>query len=272
MKNRAREIVFLATILFACAALAQDASVTILGAVKHPGTYVLPKGEKLSSLIERAGGFTDNAWLRGAALSRESARARKGNPLRDLIARVELEAFAKPGEEEQKREFIRKLSELNPGPEIPVRLMHPRLLKGTEQDLPLEAGDALFVPSRTDIITVIGAVKTPGAVSPYSPKTMSEEYIRRAGGFAKDPDREHVYLLKADSTVIPLSREWIRWNAKESRWEIPAFRESAPPVEPGDTIVVPKKPVRSVWSRAIKNLPQLLMEIHGLTGVRVEPP
>jgi protein involved in polysaccharide export with SLBB domain len=272
MKNRAKAIMFLAMTLFARGALAQEASVTILGAVKHPGTYSLSEGEKLSSLIERAGGFSDNAWLRGAALSRESAGAKKGELLRDRVSRLEREVFAMSGEEEQKRVFVMTLSGLKPGRTIPVRLAHPRLLKGSRDDLPLEGGDALFVPSRTGIVTVIGAVKMPGAVSPLSPKTDPEDCIRMAGGFGEDADRKHAYILKADGTAIPLSREWIRWNLEESRWEIPAFREPTPRVEPGDTVVVPKKPVRSAWARAIKDLPRLLMEIHALTGVRVDPP
>jgi hypothetical protein len=69
-----------------------------------------------------------------------------------------------------------------------------------------------------------------------------------------------------------LSREPIRWNPGESRWEIPVLIESAPRIEPGDTLVVPKKPARSAWARDNRNLPLLLMEIHALTGVLVDPP
>jgi len=272
MKNRARAIVFLAMILIPSGALGQDTSVTILGAVRRPGTYMFSKGERLSSLLVRAGGIADNAWLGGAVLSRESAMAQKERLLHDLISRIEREVFAKPGEEEQKREFIETLAKLRPGKLVSVRLAHPRLLKGSEDDLPLEEGDALYVLSKTDTVTVIGAVKMPGTGSPCPPKTDPKDCIRRAGGFAENADREHVYRLKADGTAHSLSRKWIRWNPKESRWEMPAFLEPAPSVEPGDTVVVPRKPVRSTWALVIRDLPQLLMEIHALTGVQVDPP
>lgn len=260
------------TLMLPGRALGQEIHATVLGEVARPGTYAVKEGDRLSSLLDRAGGFADNAWLRGAALSRESARVQRGPLLRDLISRIEREVFAKPGEQERKRKFIRQLSELKPGSRIPVRLTHLRLLKGSEDDLPLEDGDALLVPSRTNLVTVTGAVKTPGAVSLSSPKTDPEDYIRRAGGFTEDADRNHVYLLKADATVTSLSREWIHWNPEESRWEIPAFRKQGPRVEPGDTIVVPKRPGSKAWARDIKDLPQLLMQIHALTGVRVDPP
>ncbi|HZW36316.1 MAG TPA: hypothetical protein VFF01_05200, partial [Candidatus Deferrimicrobiaceae bacterium] len=112
---------------------------------------------------------------------------------------------------------------------------------------------------------------SPGAVSPYEAKKDAETYIRRAGGFTEEADRKHVYLLKADGTAIAISREWIRWNLKSSRWEIPAFQEPGPQVEAGDTVVVPKQP-HAAWARNSKNLRRLLMEIHALTGVRVDPP
>ncbi|HDY87135.1 MAG TPA: polysaccharide export protein, partial [bacterium] len=40
--------------------------VFIDGEVNFPGAYIIKKGEKLSSLIERAGGYTDKAYIRGA--------------------------------------------------------------------------------------------------------------------------------------------------------------------------------------------------------------
>jgi len=272
MKHLARALALLPIMIFICGAFAQDEIVTILGAVHRPGAYPIDKGEKFSSLIERAGGFTDNAWLRGAVLSRESAKAAKEPLLRDSISRIEREAFAKRGEEERKREFIATLSELKPAKRIPVRLTHPRLLKGTGDDLPLEGGDSLFVPPKAGTVTVTGAVTKPGTVSPHNPKADAEDYVKKAGGFAEDADRNHTYLLKADGTALPLSREWIRWSPKQSRWEIPALVEPEPPIEPGDTIVVPRKPPRSSWARDITALPQLLMEIHALTGVRVDSP
>jgi len=210
--------------------------------------------------------------MNGAAISRHSARAQGEARLRDLVSSIERKVFAVPGEEARKREFLLKLSELEPKELIPVRLAHPRLLKGSEGDLPLEDGDSLLVRSKKDLVAVIGAVRTPRAFSPSSSETDPGNYIREAGGYAEDADRKHAYLIKADGAARPISREWIRWNAGRSRWEIPAFSEPSPQVEPGDTIVVPRKPAPSSWARDIDGLARLLMEIHVLTGVRIDPP
>lgn len=271
VKHRAWAIALLSILIIACRAHGQELRATVQGEVARPGTYEVQRGDRLSSLIERAGGFTDNAWLRGAALIRETAPISKEAALRDRIARILRETPAKAGEEERHREFLSALQSLAPAPRLPVKLSHPRLMKGSDVDLPLEDGDVLVVPSKTGIVTVVGSVKSPGASSLYEAKTDPDAYIRRAGGFTGEADRKHVYLLKADGTAIPLSREWIRWNIKASRWEIPSFQEPGPRVEAGDTIVVPKQP-RAAWARTSEDLRRLLMEIHTLTGTRVDPP
>lgn len=253
-------------------AFGQEIRVSVKGEVVRPGEYAVRKGDRLSSLLERAGGFTDNAWMGRAAISRHAARAHGEPHLRDLVSGIERIVFARPDEEAPKREFLRKLSDLAPKGMIPVRLAHPRLLKGSDDDIPLEDGDSLLVRSRKDPVLVIGAVKAPGAVPPSQPNADPGDYVRESGGYAEDADRKHAYLISADGTAIPLYRGLIRWNPAKSRWEVPALSEPAPRVEPGDTIVVPRKPARESWARDFDGLQRHLMEIHVLTGVRIDPP
>ena len=266
---------FTLTAISGCsAAHAQEIGATVLGSVARPGAYAFQKGDRLSSLVERAGGYADNAFLRGAALTRDSARAGNRKTLDDAISLLEERAFAAPGDEDRMRGFFDGLKKLSPVTRLPIRLAHPRLLKETEDDLPLEDGDSLAIPARTDKITVAGEVKNGGSriELPYGAKTRFEDYLRMAGGLTGDADPDHAYLIKADGTAAPLARGPVRWNTEQSRWEISALVGHGPSIEPGDTIVVPGKPARSTWARSIRDLPRLLMEIHALTGVRVDPP
>ncbi|HAW57547.1 MAG TPA: hypothetical protein DCX03_00805, partial [Bacteroidales bacterium] len=59
--------------------------VTLAGEVKFPGKYPIKKGEKLSSVIERAGGFTDNAYLNGAVFNRVRVKLEKQEMLNKMI-------------------------------------------------------------------------------------------------------------------------------------------------------------------------------------------
>ena len=55
-------------------------AVAVAGQVKYPGTYTIQKGETLSSLIARAGGYTDRAYLRGATFTRSSVSSPHRSP------------------------------------------------------------------------------------------------------------------------------------------------------------------------------------------------
>lgn len=259
--------------LFPSLSFGQEIRATVLGGVARPGTYTVPTGSRLSFLIEKAGGYADNAWLAGAILTRKSLiEARKAKMLEE-ISRIESEALSAPGDGVAKRAFFDSLKRLDPTGKMPIRLMHVRLLKGGEHDSPLEDGDTLEIPVDKLPVTVAGALRDRDrSAFPHSGNSDFSDYIRRAGGFSDDADPDNVYLIKGGATAVLLQRKWIRWDAANSRWEFTAFRGDAARIEPGDTIVVPKKPAHGSWARNVRGLPPLLMEIHALTGVRVEPP
>ncbi|MBI5343518.1 MAG: hypothetical protein HZB63_09470, partial [Deltaproteobacteria bacterium] len=184
----------------------------------------------------------------------------------------EADALAAPGDEKSKRAFFESLKMLEPTGKMPAPLTHLRLLKGSVHDLPLVDGDTLVIPGEKPPVTVAGAVRDHGRPSfPHSGEAAYMDYIRMAGGFSEDADAERVYLLKADTAVL-LPQKWIRWNPAHSRWEIAPFSKTSPRIEPGDTIVVPKKPAPGPWTGRTRDLPLLLMEVHSLTGVRIDPP
>ncbi len=262
--------VLLLAMLLPPGALAQDLNATVLGEVMRPGTYALAAGDKLSALIMKAGGYADNAYLRGAVLTRRSARDLQKHQLEELAVALEAEGGDRPEDRARKSEATASLRAMSPGGRIPVRLAHPRLLRGKADDLTLEDGDVLTIPARSDRVAVSGAVRSPEGAIPYSGKPDYAAYIAAAGGYAEGADRSRVYLLAADGTAVLLSRGWIRWNPAKSRWEIPAFSSPPEPIEAGDTIVVPRVPEK--WARKIKDLPAILLRIAVLTGVPVDRP
>lgn len=253
-------------------ALGEEIRVTVRGGIARPGTYSVLSGSRLSSLIEKAGGYSGDAWLPGAVIARNSLKDTRKATLRELISRVEAEALAAPGDEKPKRAFFESLKMLDPTGKMPVPLAHLRLLKGSVHDLPLEDGDTLVIPAEKPPVTVAGAVRDRGRPSfPHSGEAGYMDYIRLAGGFSEDADADRVYLLKVDTAVL-LPQKWVRWNPTQSRWEIAPFSEYSPRIEPGDTIVVPKKPAPGSWTRNVKNLSDLLMRIAAMTGAVVEAP
>ena len=67
----------------------EERFVEVGGEVRFPGSYVVKKGEMLSSVIERAGGYNDNAYLRGALFTRERVKELQQRGLDDMIKRLE---------------------------------------------------------------------------------------------------------------------------------------------------------------------------------------
>ena len=252
-------------------AFPREFTATVRGEVARPGTYAFVPGERLSSLIERAGGFTDNAWLRGAVLTRKSALPEQSREMNEIIAKIEGVLRIDRGFSERDQEFLFTLASLSPTGRVPVRLSHLRLLKGTGYDIELEEGDDLFLPPESGTVAVTGAVKSPGAF-PVAEKQGYKEYLRAAGGTGEEADRDHVYLLEAEGTGVWLSEPWIRWDPGESRWEFSPFRRDRPAIEPGDTIVVPRRLTAPAGKERLRTIPGLLMEIARITGVFVDPP
>ncbi len=255
----------------------------ISGEVKFPGTYTIRKSERLASLIERAGGYTDRAYIKGAVFIRNSVRELQQKGLTEMTERLERELFAagsvevstalsseeiesKKAQLEQKGKFIESLKQLKATGRMSIRLAHLRLLKNSEFDIELEEGDSLFIPMRNSVVNVTGAVMSRGSFI-YSEKLDFNDYISMAGGFTQYADDDNVYVLKVDGTALKLSKGFLNWNMTRSRWEMADLGEDIKQIEPGDSIIVPDKLSRVAWLRDIKDFTQIIYQIAMTAGV-----
>jgi protein involved in polysaccharide export with SLBB domain len=259
--------------------------VTISGEVLYPGKYVIKKGEPLSSLIERAGGYTDKAFLRGAVFRRDSVRELQQKGMEEVIKRMERELLAagtsvstaisaeeiagKKVELEQKTKFIANLRELKALGRMSIGLTSLRLLKKSPYDIQLEDGDSLDIPPRPSVVNVTGAVMSQGSFI-YSDKLNYRDYIDLAGGFASYANQNNTYILKVDGSAKRVASGFLNWSDNRSRWELAGFAEEIKEIEPGDMIVVPEKLERIAWLREIKDITQILMQTAVTAGVVIK--
>ena len=212
-------------------------TIVLGGQVLRPGVYTIAEGEKLSSVLQRAGGFTDRAFLKGAAFTRASLRR---------IEQEQLDAFLKTQEQrmlasastmivgaekeevaaqqqalQARREALRLLASKVVVGRMVVHLDQPDKLKGTENDVTLIDGDTLSVPEPPDSVLVIGAVRTSTSVK-HKEGASVDYYINRVGGYSKEADKDEAHLVRADGSAI-------------------ASFTKIRTVEPGDTVIVPPK-------------------------------
>src|SRR5947208_561279 len=212
-------------------------TITLTGQLVRPGVYTVAEGERLSSVLERAGGYTDRAFLRGAVFTRASLRKTEQEQLDAFLRTQEQrmlavastvtlgggaeEVAAQRQALEMRRELLKTLASKIAVGRMVVHLEMPAKLKGSDNDVVLADGDTLEVPEPPQSVLVIGAVRNSTSVQ-YKPGVNADYYINRVGGYAKEADKKEVHLLKADGSAVSSFT-----NIRD--------------VEPGDSIIVPPK-------------------------------
>jgi protein involved in polysaccharide export with SLBB domain len=247
-------------------------TVQIAGEVKFPGTYAIKKGEPLSSVLARAGGFTDRAYLLAGVLIRQSTRTLQKQQLTAAIDRLEAQVLASgaikvqsslESEEAKKAEvaarqqqaLVASLRKVEPLGRVIIHLSDPERLRGTPDDIRMDEGDVLNVPQVQQTVNVVGAVFAPTAVV-YAPHKTVKEYLTMAGGPTEIADKKAIYVIKVNGSAM--SRQGFSWIGS-------GINSAA--LNPGDTIVVPEQLERVSWLKEIKDITTIISQIALTAGV-----
>ncbi len=215
-------------------------TVTLTGQLKFPGTYTINDGDRLSDIVVRAGGFTDNAFLYGASFNRVSVKEIQQQALDNAVLKLKKKITLlstqpkKVGggevDQEQLSETLAFLNEqgsgLTPLGRVTINLSSDiNTFRGASHDIVLKDGDTLNVPTLNDTVMVIGEVMSPTAVIYDDDDVMS--YIDLVGGLTPIGDDGQIYVVHA--------------NGIAERFEASLFLSSQVRVRPGDVIMVPQQ-------------------------------
>jgi protein involved in polysaccharide export with SLBB domain len=228
-------------------------SVTIEGQVKFPGSYGFEDGERLSSVLKRAGGFLPNAYPMGAVLVRDQVRELEQKSRDELIRQIETSsaaarlsptltgANASAALETIKTQQDEVISELKSHP--PTGRMVIEISAdvdqwaGTAADIELRRGDVVTIPKRPGFVLVTGQVYNATALA-FTPDKKAGWYLSHAGGTNATANRKEIFIIRANGSVIGRrSGAWLEGDVLETR------------LNPGDVVVVPQKiiGVSAVW-------------------------
>ena len=182
------------------------------GEVKYAGAYVLAnKTERISDIIKRAGGLTEEANVNGAQLMRRISEKERELQYRKLeMASTKadsLEIFAN----------INKTS-------YSVGIDLKSILDNTANDVELEEGDSIYIPKMVNTVKISGEVLMPNTVAYVKGKSASY-YVNQAGGVTENGKKSKAYIVYANGQASMLSKGKI---------------------EPGCEIIVPTKVDRKV--------------------------
>ncbi|MFT0230113.1 SLBB domain-containing protein, partial [Bacteroides thetaiotaomicron] len=189
-------------------------NVVIDGEILFGGNYAMTnREERLSDLVNKAGGPTNLAYLRGAKLTRVASageKKRMGDVIR-LMSRQLGEAMIDSlgiGVEDT----------FTVGIDLEKALTNP---KGSA-DLVLREGDVVFIPKNTNTVTINGAVMVPNTVSYMKGKNV-DYYLNQAGGYSDNARKSKKFIVYMNGQVTK-----VKGSGKKQ-------------IEPGCEIIVPGK-------------------------------
>lgn len=243
--------------------------VKVSGEVLYPGTYPVQQGERLSSVLARAGGFSPRAYPQGVVFIRKSAQAQQQKNLDEIAQRLQKELLvegssgaqtalspdevaANKAATEAKQKFVDTIKNLKAQGRVYIKLTTLRALKGSPYDIQLEEGDAITIPQRSNVVNVTGAVMAQGSY--VYDKHSYRSYVKMAGGYADYAQPGKTFILRADGSASPTHNN-LFWSTR---------------VGPGDTVVVPEQFDRVAWLREVRDISQILVNVALMAGVVIK--
>jgi polysialic acid transport protein len=211
--------------------------VKIEGEIAFPGSYaILSKEERISSLIERAGGFAPYAYIEGATLLRKKGREKEDNAQEKQLKKLKkVDKELSIIETEENTEDKKQKEKNDEKNEYRVGINLKRIMnnKNSYEDLILKEDDVLIIPSEKQTIEVKGLVLAPSLVR-YERGKSTKSYINSAGGFSDNAQKRSVYVMYSNGDVKGTKKF--------------LFFRSYPKVAPGAIVIVPEKPERKGMS------------------------
>lgn len=250
--------------IFAIPNWQENLKVELKGELKFPGTYTIRRGETLSNLLERAGGFSEFAATNAAVFTRQSIKKQEQQQLARLSTELRRDIASKSFQSsvssntltyDEMNKLLKDLANVDAVGRLVIDLP---LIVNNEQNLVLQDGDVLYVPSERDSISVIGEVNY-STSHLYKEGISVDEYIDLSGGLKERAADDRIYIIKANGSVkIPNTGNWFAVNNSNQ-------------LEPGDTIVVPLDAGHmdklTLWSTATQILYQLGVAVAAISGI-----
>lgn len=200
----------------------EKVNVTVSGEVEFEGDYSLNvRNERLSDVLEKAGGLTEFAYIEGARLERQMTpeEYKQAQELMDMVASNNKVS----GNDSI---VVPQVSRTYPvGIDLKEILANPH----SAIDPVLQDGDVIVIPQYMTTVSVSGSVRKPNSVV-YDPKMKLKDYISEAGGYAERARKSGTFILYPNGHIKELGR-----------------KASAKDIIGGSKIIVPQKG-RSQWN------------------------
>ncbi|MGD0668500.1 MAG: SLBB domain-containing protein [Bryobacteraceae bacterium] len=244
----------------------QNPKARLEGEFRTAGVYDVRPGETLGALIERAGSLTPQAYLYGAEFTRESTRVDQQRRIDQFVDELERDVHQSASREigragtqedalaattsvQNTRQLISRMRKLKATGRIVLDLQPGSNDLSKLMNLQLEDGDKLVVPARPATVNVFGAVYNQNSFL-YDPAQRVEDYLREAGGPTRTADKGHMFVIRADGSVLP------RQGSSPFRKAFESAR-----LNPGDSVVMPEQIFKPGALRGLRDWTQVFSQL-----------
>jgi|GEM_PF-333892 len=222
------------------------ASIELTGEVAHPGRYGFRQGERLSSVLRRAGGFMEASYSDGAVMTRPDVQTLEEKSKQELIRQIEASAAAartsssvNAGDATAQLQLVQAqqdqiLSSLKNQPATGRLVLHISNniaeWENTPADIEVRKGDKLLIPKRPGFVLISGQVYNASAIA-FTPGKSAEWYLHRAGGTTQVANTKEIFVIRANGSVV----------GRNSGGGLFHDDVLSTKLNPGDVVVVPQK-------------------------------
>jgi len=237
----------------------------ITGAVNNPGNYVMSAGETINDLVEKAGGYTENAYIFGTVYQTEEAKLITASAKQSLYKQF-LDNIITISQESIGQAFdaspLISIAQDIKNSEISGRVVIDMFDESVIDLYPLKEGDELYIPEISNVVYIFGETSTEGAMM-YVPNQNIEYYINKAGGAKPNAAKKSIYILHPNGESDLYAR-------KKSIFQ--SSPNSAVNIYPGSVIFVPREldnavPKRLAAEANVSILSSLALTIASLSSL-----
>ena len=244
-------------------AWSENLTVELKGEFVFPGRYTIRRGETLSELITKAGGFTEYSHQEASVFTRSKLKTMEKINLEKLSRDLKIEMASKSltdtdfsQSSAEVHALLADITKVEPVGRLVLNL--PKVVKNNDYDVMLENGDILYVPLRRNAVNVMGQVQVPTS-HVFDANLTVEDYLAQSGGSKKRADESRIYIISANGNIRMATGS--NWFASDTRSNM----------KPGDTIVVPLDSEYmtnlTLWNSATTIIYQTAVAIAAISGL-----
>lgn len=178
-------------------------TIKLSGEIKNPGEYSIQPGDKILDILNRAGGFSSEAYFQGGVYLREEvAKSQKlsferaADELENTIVDIVTQNSVSVGEYTLLpiSNLIKKLREEEPLGRMIVDLDTLALKSDPITNFTVQDGDELYIPKRPSSVSIVGEVLNSATVG-FNPEYSIYDYIDLAGGLRDSADKNKIFVI-----------------------------------------------------------------------------